>query len=387
VVVHKRLSFMLSGAQLGITVTSLVIGFIAEPTFGRALEPLFDAAGLPESAQAGVALTVGLVVATAAQMVVGELAPKSIAIARAEPVARTLAQPIAVFLRVAGPLIRLFDGAANWLLSVLGIEAVEELHDLVSIDEIDMIVEESVESGDLTPRQAALLIRAVEFGNLQASHVMVPWNEVVTLPAQATGDDLRQVMADTAHSRFPVVETDTRVAGVVHAKDLLPVPAARFPTVRIGELAGPVSAVPETASLRVVLDELRQRASEMALVVDEYGAPAGVVTLEDLVEELVGDIADEHDIDGPDATRHPDGSWTVPGRWRLDEVTRATTFDLPAGDYETIAGLVLARLERLAVPGDRVVVNGVVIEVVDVDTWTITRVRVRSAPRRGGEDR
>lgn len=378
--VHRRLSFMLSGAQLGITVTSLVIGFIAEPTLGRALDPLLDAVGVPEGPRRGIALGLGLVIATAATMVVGELAPKNLAIARAEPVARALARPTALFMRVAGPLIRLFDGAANRLLAVVGIETVEELHEGVSIDEIDMIVEESVDSGDLTTRQAALLIRAVEFENLQAGHVMVPWNEVVTLPCDASGEELRQAMATTAHSRFPIVASDTRVAGIVHAKDLLAVPPVEAATVTVAEMAGPMAAVPETAALPVVLDELRRKASEMALVVDEYGAPAGVVTLEDLMEELVGEIADEHDPDGPDVSRALDGSWLVPGRWRIDEVARATRIDLPTGDYDTVAGLVLAELQRMAVPGDRVVVNRVAIEVSEVDSWAIVRVRILPLP-------
>ena len=380
VAVHKRLSFMLSGAQLGITATSLVLGFVAEPTIGRALEPVLGAVGVPDRAQRGIALGLGLVIATAAQMVIGELVPKSIAIAKAETVARGLAHPVSLFLRLTGPLIRLFDGAANRLLAVAGIEAVEELHEAVSIDEIDIIVEESVDSGDLTPRQAALVTRAVGFGNLQAGNVMVPWNSVVTLRTDATGEDLRQAMGSTAHSRFPVIETETRVTGIVHAKDLLPVPADEVAVVAVGRLASPMLAVPETAPLRAVLDELRDRASEMALVVDEYGAPAGVVTLEDLVEELVGDIADEYDPEGPKARWSADGSWRVPGQWRLDEVARVTGYRLPTGDYDTIAGLVLTRLERLAVPGDRVRVDDVELEVTDVDSWTITGVRLVPAP-------
>lgn len=376
VVVHRRLSFMLSGAQLGITVTSLVIGFVAEPTLGRALRPLVEAVGVPENAQRAVALATGLVVATAAQMVLGELAPKNIAIARAEPVARALAGPTLWFMRVAGPVIRLFDGAANRLLRVVGIEPVDELHGGVSTDELDLIVEESAGRGELTRRQAALLTRALGFGTLRAASVMVPWNRVATVPDVATGEDLRQVMGHTAHSRFPVVAPDGRVVGVVHAKDLLGVPADGLASVPVAALASAVVVVPEAAGLRMVLDRLRGAATELALVVDEYGASAGVISLEDLLEELVGDIADEHDPDGPEADRDSDGRWSIPGEWRLDEIARATGIELPTGDYETVAGLVLDRLGRLADKDDKVAVAGATVEVIDVDNWAIVRVRV-----------
>lgn len=376
VVVHRRLSFMLSGAQLGITVTSLVIGFIAEPTLGRALDPLVDAIGVPEGARRGVALGAGLVLATVAQMVLGELAPKNIAIARAEPVARALAAPMLWFMRVAAPVIRLFDGAANRLLRGVGIEPVDELHGGVSTAELDLIVEESAGRGELTGRQAALLARALEFGTLRAASVMMPWNRVATVTCSATGEDLRRLMGETAHSRFPVVEADGQVVGVVHAKDLLGVPATELADVAVADLAAPVVVVPEAAGLRAVLAELRGRSTELALVVDEYGASAGVISLEDLLEELVGDIADEHDPDGPDAVRDNAGGWSVPGEWRLDEIARTTGIELPTGDYETVAGLVLDRLGRLADKGDVLDVAGATVEVVEVDGWAVVRVRV-----------
>lgn len=373
--VHRRLSFMLSGAQLGITVTSLVVGFIAEPALGRALEPVMGAAGVPEGTRIGVAVTVGFVLATVAQMVVGELAPKNLAIARAEPTARVLAGSILVFMRLASPLIRFFDGSANRLLRAVGIQPVEELPGGVSIEELDLIVEESAQQGKLTAGQAALLERALDFGGLQASSVMVPWNHVMTIDGTATGEDLRSLMA-SGHSRYPVV-ADEAVIGMVHAKDLLGVPAGDLATVTVAGFARPALPLPEATGLRVVLERLRGEATEMALVVDEYGAPAGVVTLEDLVEELVGEIADEHDPDQPGADQSVDGAWLVPGEWRPDEIERVTGVALPQGDYATVAGLVLARLERLAQTGDEVEVPGVSIEVVAVEDWTITQVRLR----------
>jgi CBS domain containing-hemolysin-like protein len=377
--VHKRLSFMLSGAQLGITVTTLVVGFIAEPTIGAALEPAFGAVGLPEGARAATAVVAAFVIATVGQMVVGELAPKNLAIARPEPVARAVATSMAVFIRVAAPVIRFFDGSANRLLRVVGIEPVEEISSNVSVEELDLMVEESAQQGLLTQRQAALLTRAVGFGRLRASNVMVPWNAVATLPEHATGDDLRRAMG-SSHSRFPLVSGGGDLVGVVHAKALLAVPADRVAQVAVAELARDPLFVPESAGVRVVLGALRREATEMAVVVDEYGEPSGVVTLEDLVEELVGDIADEYDPDGGDLKQDDDGAWAVPGDWRIDEIARATGIRLPEGDYDTVAGLVLERLQREAAVGDHVLVAGVRVEVVGVDHWAITGVRLLVDP-------
>lgn len=378
--VHKRLSFMLSGAQLGITVTTLALGFIAEPALASLIEPTLVAVGLPESATFGISLTLALIFATVAQMVFGELAPKNLAIAKPEPVARVLAPSMWLFLRVAGPIIRLFDGAANRLLRLIGVEPVEELRGAVSTEELDLIVDSSAESGHLTESQAALLERAIDFGELEASDAMVPWNRVVTIDVDATAADLRDLMAST-HSRFPVVDVDGQVQGIVHAKDLLGVGRSDYETTSVSQLAHEILAVPEAAGLNVVLAELRSRSTEMAIVIDEYGGPAGVVTLEDIVEELVGDIEDEYDPSARgDHVETESGVWSVAASSRPDEIERITGLDLPDGEYDTVAGLILDRLERIPVVGDFFTVDGIRIEVLDVDGFAIERVELRVDP-------
>jgi CBS domain containing-hemolysin-like protein len=378
--VHKRLSFMLSGAQLGITVTSLVLGFIARPAIAGAIEPLLEAVGVGEGASFGVSLVIAFVLATIAQMVFGELAPKNLAIAKPEPVARAVAGSTLLFMKVAGPVIRLFDGSANRLLRLVGIEPVEELHGAVSTEELDLIVDSSAESGHLTLSQAGLLERAIDFGELEASDAMVAWNKVVTIDGTATAADLRDAMA-SRRSRFPVVDPDGKVQGIVHAKDLLGVGRGDYDTVLVDSLMHAVIAVPEAASLTVVLSELRTHSTEMALVIDEYGGPAGIVTLEDIVEELVGEIEDEYDpADGSEHAETQPGIWTISGTSRPDEIERATGLKLPDGEYDTVAGLVLDRLERLAEEGDSVVVAGVLIEVTQVDGYAIEEVRLQVHP-------
>ncbi|MCH9838586.1 hemolysin family protein [bacterium] len=375
--VHKRLSFMLSGAQLGITVTSLVLGFIARPAIAGAIEPVLDGVGISESASFGVSLVIAFVLATIAQMVFGELAPKNLAIAKPEAVGRAVAGSTLLFMKVAGPMIRLFDGSANRLLKVFGVEPVEELHAAVSTEELDLIVDSAAESGHLTISQAGLLERAIDFGELEASDAMVAWNKVVTIAGSATAADLRDAMA-SFRSRFPVVDPNGKVQGIVHAKDLLGVDRSEYDKVLVQSLMHEVIAVPEAARLTIVLTQLRAHSTEMALVIDEYGAPAGIVTLEDIVEELVGEIEDEYDpAESSEQTQTAPGVWVVSGTTRPDEIERASGLELPAGEYDTVAGLVLDRLERLVEVGDSVVVDGVLIEVTDVDGYAIEEVRLQ----------
>ncbi len=378
--VHKRLSFMLSGAQLGITATTLVLGFIAEPAIASLIAPVLEVVGVPESATFGISIALALVVATMVSMVFGELAPKNLAIAKPEPVARALAPSTLLFMRVAGPLIRLFDGAANRLLRLVGVEPVDEIHGAVSAEELDLIVDSSAESGHLTAGQAALLERAIDFGELVASEAMIPWNRAVTIGVGATAMDLRDMMA-SSHSRFPVVDDDGQVVGIVHAKDLFGVGRDEYDTTLVGSLLHETLAVPEAAGLNVVLAQLRERATEMAIVIDEYGGPAGVVTLEDIVEELVGDIEDEYDPSAPgDHVESEPGVWSVAASSRVDEIERITGFDLPDGDYDTVAGLVLDRLEHIPAVGERFVVDGVLIEVTAVEGFAIERLELRVDP-------
>ena len=379
VAVHRRLSFMLSGAQLGITVTTLVLGFIAEPAIATVIEPVLDAVGVPSSATFGISLVIAFILATGIQMVFGELAPKNLAIAKPEPVARALASSTLLFMRFAGPVIRLFDGAANRLLRLLGIEPVDELHGAVSAEELDLIVDSSAESGTLTPAQATLLERAIDFPALEAADAMVPWNRAVTIDATASAADLRDAIS-TSHSRFPVIDGDGGVLGIVHAKDLLGVERSAYEATLVEELAQPAHAVPEAAGLNTVLAERRSHATEMALVIDEYGAPAGIVTLEDIVEELVGEIEDEYDPAERHADRIADGVWSIDAATRPDEIERLTELTLPDGEYDTVAGLMLDRLERIAEVGDEVVVDGVELRALEVEGYSITRIQLRALP-------
>jgi CBS domain containing-hemolysin-like protein len=383
--IQRRLSFMLSGAQLGITVSSLMVGYIAEPTLGRALQPVLAVVGVPEATLAGLAFGIAFALATVVQMVAGELGPKNLGIAVPEKASLALASSMRIYMMLAGPLIRLFDSASNGLLRLLGIEPVEALSGGVSPEELGLIIEESGREGALSTSQTTLLGRMLHFDSLRAADAMVPRPSVVAAPADGTCDDLRRLAADSGHSRFPVVgEGLDDVLGIAQAKDVFKVEVAERARTPVRAIAGEVLAVPETAPLRPLLGEMRRARSMLAVVVDEHGGTAGIVTLEDLIEEFVGEIRDEHDPDEPAVQTLSDGSFRVPGWWRIDEVERDTRLRLPAGDYETVGGLVMAGLGRIPRPGDELRVEGARIGVEAMRGLAVGRVRMTPDPDGGG---
>jgi len=372
-----ELSFMLSGAQLGITVSSLVLGFIAEPTLGKALQPVVGALGVSVSLQPAVALAVGFVLVTVAQMVFGELAPKNLAIAKPEPVALALARSLWLYQRIAAPVIRFFDNSANRLLRMVGIEPVATLKNAVATDELPLIVDASSQAGSLTPEEAERFKRAIEFPSLDAREVMVPWNQVITVSAQGVGRDLQHLLATTRLMRFPVVDEADEVVGLVHGKDLLAVDIERRFDVRLIDLARPAVAVPESADLPQVLRELRRSTSAMAIVVDEHGGTAGILTIEDILEELVGEIEDEFDITpSPQAYSIGPHHWRLPGDMRLHEVERATDVVLEPGPYDTVAGYLIHALGRIPEEGDSVDIPGLRLSVVEMQERRVLTVEL-----------
>ncbi|MFD0688554.1 hemolysin family protein [Actinomadura fibrosa] len=353
--VMERLSFMLSGAQLGITVTALVVGFIAKPALADLIAPVLEAAGVPRGATGGVAVALGFALATIVQMVLGELFPKNLALAEAEPMARALAASTLVYLTVASPLIRLFDASANRLVRAVGIEPVEELHHGATLEELGNIIGESGEQ--LQEGHAEILGRALAFSDLDAEEVMIPRVDVVTVPASARAADLSDVIAASGHSRYPVVgEGVDDVVGVVGLEELARLTPAEAGGTEVRAIAAPPLLLPSSLPLPDVVARLKSAGAPLACVLDEYGGFAGLITWEDVAEELVGAITDEHDPDEDLVVRHGEW-WTVDAGLRIDEVAHETGVDLPEGDYETVAGLLLQRLGRLPHPGDTVAVG------------------------------
>ncbi|TDB87967.1 HlyC/CorC family transporter [Actinomadura sp. KC216] len=383
-----RLSFMLSGAQLGITMTTLVVGFIAKPALAELIRPMLEVAGVPEGATGAIALATGFVLATLIQMLLGELFPKNLALARAESLARALAASTLVYLTVAGPLIRLFDRAAERLLRAVGVEPVEELHSGATLEELGDIIGKSHSSGHLPADLSGLLERAVSFGDLTADEVMVPRPHVRTLPATAPLSDLVALIRETGHSAYPVYgqEVDD-VIGVAGVREVAA--DGLDPSTPVGQVTRQALLVPGSQPLYGVIEHMRDAGEEFACVVDEYGGLAGILTFEDVAEELVGEIADETDRREDAPTSGPDGSWLVDASMRIDEVERLTGLDLPEGDaYDTLGGLVMAELRRLPCPGDRLTVDvdggPVELEVVSVARRVAEKIQIRTAAAASG---
>jgi len=352
------LSFVLSGSQVGITVTALLAGYFAEPYLGEGLEAVLGSAGVPETVSVSVSVILALLLATVIQMVLGELAPKNLAIAKAEAIALRLSRSTLVYLTIAGPIIRVFDAASNRILRRVGIEPVEELPQGATAQELDRIIVTSYEQGLLDEDTMRLLDRGLDFRGRIADEAMVPRVDVVTVHQD---DPLTRVveLQDTGHSRFPVIAGSVdEVVGVIAIGDVVEVEPADRGHVTVGSLASPPVVVPSTLPLPVVLERLRSSHRQLAIVVDEYGGFAGIISLEDIAEELVGAIRDEDDLPETSPVQGGDGSWVLPARWRLDEVQEATGIALPEDDdYETVSGLVMARLGRIPVVGDEIVVE------------------------------
>jgi CBS domain containing-hemolysin-like protein len=376
----SELSFALSAAQFGITLTSLLVGYLAERAIGdTVIRPLLDLIGLPPGAALGVAVTGAFLLSTITQMVLGELFPKNLAISRPLGVALGVTPVTRGFGIVLGPVIRVFDRAAERLARrVFRIEPASELEGGHSLDELARIIAASGEEGSLTSHQTQLLRRAVELGDTRVAEVMVPRPDVVWLTADEPLTQLREQARATGHSRFPVhAGREDDVLGSVHVKDLLVVPPTEHATTPVAAVVTPMLAVPESEPLRRLLGDLRREQRTFALVVDEYGGTAGLVTLEDVLEQLVGDIEDEFDRRGHLVRRVGAGRHLLLGSLRVDRVAEQFGVELPEGEYETIAGYVLDQLGHIPEPGERVRVEGWELTVTRVEGVRITELALQ----------
>lgn len=377
----------LSSAQLGITLTTLLTGYTMEPAVSSLLRPVFQTWGLPEALIVSLAAVIGVAFATVLSMILGELVPKNFALAIPRQTAKLVIPFQVAFTAVFKPAIIVLNGSANGVLRAMGVEPKEELSGARSAEELSSLVRRSANAGMLEKDTASLLDRSLTFARLSAADVMTPRPSVHALAAGDPADDVVQLARRTGHSRFPVYdESMDDIVGVVHLKAAIGVPREKRGDVPVAALATEPLRVPETVHLDTLVSELRSRGYQMAIVVDEYGGTAGVVTLEDLVEEIVGEVLDEHDRSRAGVVRSA-ASLTFPGDLRPDEVLDRAGVRVPEGEvYDTVGGFIMAALERIPVVGDTVDLDDGILAVQRMDGRRVDRVQFTPTPREQNVD-
>lgn len=374
----RRLSTQLSAAQVGITLTTLILGWVATPAVANLVSSGLQLVGVGESLADGISPPVALILVTLFSMVFGELLPQFLGISAPLVTAKLVVGPVRVFSTVAKPLIWALNGSANAFLRAVGVEPQEELSAARTPQELTSLVKRSAEAGTLDVDTARLVTASIGFGERTAADVMTPRVRATAIERTATGADVLALARSTGHSRFPVIGEDwDDIDGMVHVKRAMAVPHERRPDVPVSALMVEPLLVPETIRLDPLLLLLRGAGMQLAVVVDEYGGTSGVVTLEDVVEEIVGEVSDEHDRGGTTGRQARDGSWSFPGMWRPDEVRERIGAPVPDGAaYETTGGYVMAALGRVPEVGDRVDVDGWALTVIDMDGRRVDRLRL-----------
>lgn len=382
----KVTSTHLSAAQLGITLTTLLAGFTLEPALSVWLRPLFDGWGIGEGTSRVIATIVAVAIATLLSMIIGELVPKNFALALPRQTAKIVIPFQVVFTTVFKPFVALLNGTANAVLRGIGIEPKEELSSARTADELKSLVRRSASQGSLDRDTATLLARTLAFSEHTASDVMTPRPRLAAVERTDSAEKVIELARRTGYSRFPVVdEGPDDIVGVVHVKQAVAVPRERRASVPVSALQTDALRVPETMKLDTLLGELRARSYQLAVVVDEYGGTAGVATLEDLVEELVGEVSDEHDRSRAGVVRSRD--WlTFPGALRPDELLERAGVTVPEdGPYETVAGFLMSELGRMPLAGDTVEIEAGTFRVERMDGRRIDRVRFTPHPEETAE--
>lgn len=373
----KRTSTHLSGAQLGITLTTLLTGFLAEPSLTVLLEAGLLGEWFKGPTLHAISLTVSLVIATLFSTLIGELVPKKLALTLPLRVSKAVVRFQLLFTWTFGWLIWLLNSTGNAIVRSFGIEPKEELSSSRTAEELSALVKRSASLGALEQRTADLITKTLALSQLVASDVMTPRTKLSSLDASSTVQDVIALSHSTGFSRFPVFTgSNDDVVGIVHVKAAASVPREKRDSVPVTALMVEPFRVPETMSLEKLMGVLRSHGLQLAIVVDEYGGTAGIVTLEDLVEELVGELGDEHDRAKIDITGGKDKSFSFPGMFRPDELLEKLAIEVPEdGSYETIAGFLMAQLGRVAQVGDEVRIESGVLRVERMDGRRVDRIR------------
>ena len=374
----QHLSTELSGAQVGITVTTILLGYTTQPAVNRLIGAPLEASVLGTTIGAIAAAVLAVILVNGFSMLFGELVPKNFAISHPLGTARTVAPLQRGFTTALRPLISLFNNTANAVLRRFGVEPREGLSGGRSPQELASLVRRSAAIGTLDEATAMRLTNTISLDELTAVDVMTDRMRLAVVRRDDSAADVVALARETGHSRFPVIDrSPDEIVGLVHLRRAIAVPYERRGDVPAAALMVDAPRVPETVGVGPLLVELRAFGMQMAVVVDEYGGTAGIVTFEDVVEELVGEVSDEHDLRRAGTSRLPDGAWVLPGELRPDELTEVTGLVVPDdGPYETLGGLVMTALGRIPVAGDEIEVPGVRLRIEQMAGRRVERVRV-----------
>jgi len=373
------LSRYLSAAQVGITLTSLGLGFLGEPAIGSLLE---DAIGedVPHWVSTTVSIALAYLITTSIHITLGEQVPKIYAIQKAEPVARWVARPLLLFSKVFHPFIAALNAASNGILRVLGVRTSGQLDEGETPEELRVLIQESLTGGKLEANEAGMLTGVFHLHEQQARQVMTPAPAVVTVDTSEDVETALRRCVSSGHTRLVVTEDENRdrVRGIVHSNQLAQLLLAEGPQASLDRLVREVPIVPETKPLDDLLADLQRQRSSLAVVIDEYGRTAGIVTVEDIVEEVVGEIDDETDPQGGEVRRLANGDWFVRGHVAItDLIDYGLQLPVDTDAYNSVGGFVFGELGRLPKRGDTVVHNGYSIRVESVRENRIEAVRIR----------
>jgi len=379
----EKLDAYLSVSQLGITLASLGLGWLGEPAVAALLTPLLYNLGLDSPALVHtISFMVSFGIITFLHVVFGELAPKSLAIQRAEFLSLWLALPMRVFYALFYPATLLLNGTANWTLRLIGIPPSSEAEVTHSGEELRMIIADSFRGGQINENEQELLQNVFLFEDSTVEEIMVPRTEVVFLDTRLDLQENIEIARQTQHTRYPLCEgSPDRVIGLIHIKDLL---YMNSNTTSIEEICRQIMYVPESMPLDRMLTEFQKNHQHLAVVIDEYGGTSGIVTMDNVLEVLVGDIQDEFDTEEPEVVKQPDGTYLVNGRMHIDDASERFGLGVSGEEaYNTLAGFILERLGRYPKVGDCIELENVSLEVVEMLNNSIKKVKV--APHRQKE--
>jgi CBS domain containing-hemolysin-like protein len=377
----ENLDSYLAVCQLGITIASLGLGALGEPAIATLIEPLLEPLGVSEGTLHAVAFVVGFGIITFLHVVFGELAAKSFAIAKPEGTSRLVAPFMKFFYYAFRPGVWVFNGTANAFVRMFGVPPASEGEEAHSEEELRLIIGQSTDQGVLKEDEEGMIRAVIQLEETRAREIMVPRPNVESLPAEMRLEELFSVVAEGNHTRYPIFEDDSgeRIVGMIHAKDVLR--AAKEAgdleaDVTSRDLMRDVLTIPENRSVDKILKDLRAQRLQMAVVIDEWGSFEGLLTIEDIVEEIVGEIRDEFDEEAQVFREH-DGGYSIDGRVPIRDVNEALGSEFESADFDTVGGLVLGHLGRAPEVGDEVTVDGRVLRVDEVDGTRIASVLVR----------